>query len=297
MRRLNPSTTQWALIGVASALTLGLAGTAYAASRRIKKTTPEGPLGPQPGPEEPPVEPPPPEQPGEWNIVTPEDPGYPWEFPALSADNYPTPGTWFNANDKTGSFNPEWGHDAMVRALLKTALTMAGNDPKIANAVGKDVNASLGRALRKQLREAIMVVGGVNDLVYGQTNLNYAGGNDPNKPGGNESKPYSAGYVLNEEDRGLNWLPRHADNLQLIQLSQPLKRTTSVEGQKLPSPNAGSRQMLIWLPALDLEALGPDKVVPSIKFLKWSDGSSTISPPPVIQGLGVDLSGVRLPGV
>ncbi len=294
VRLSNPTPTQWALIGTTVVLGIGLVGgTAYAASERKKKKLPR--------PTEPtePVTPvqPPADDPYAWQVVTPDDAGYPWEFPALQNDNYPTPSTWFNASDKTGAFHPSKGFDRYIEALLGSALAMAGNDPSIATAKGQDPNASLGKKLRRQVRESIVAVGGVNDLLYGQDNLNIAGGNDPNASGGDENKPYVGAWVLNAEGRGLNWLPRHADNLDLIQRAEPLKRTTSLVGRKLPSPNRGSRQMVIWAPAYDLVALGPDQVVPTIKFLQWSDGSSTADPPPRIQQLGVDLSGVDLPGI
>lgn len=307
LRIRNPTPLQWTMVVGAGLFTLGIAGAAYAASRRKRGggTLPDVD-------DEPVVEPP--EEPEdweedeedeepevlpestEWRVVTPDDPGYPWPFPAFHFENYPTPGTWFNANDKSGAFNPAAGFDKLVQALLGSALAMAGNDYNIATAVGQDPNAELGRRLRRQVREAIMVVGGVNDLTYGQTNLNLAGGNDPNSPGGDPSKPVMAAYVLNEEGRGLNWLPRHADNVDRIQSGRALKRTTNLRGQKLSPPNSGSRQMLIWMPAFDLTGLGPDQAVPTIRFLQWADGSSTLHPPPVIQALGVDLSGVNLPG-
>lgn len=295
IRLTNPTPTQWAVIGSTVVLGIGLVGGgAYAISRGKKKflptldepTEPTEPPGPEPG-----------DDPYIWQIVTPDDAGYPWEFPALHADNYPTPGTWFNAGDKTGAFLPSRGFDRYIEALLGSALAMAGNDPTIATAKGQDPDASLGKKLRRQVRESVTAVGGVNDLLYGQTNLNIAGGNDPSKSGGDEDKPYVGAWVLNAEDRGLNWLPRHADNLDRLQRAEPLKRTTSLEGTKLPSPDRGSQQMVIWAPAYDLIALGPDQAVPTIRFLQWSNGSSTADPPPLIQELGVDMSGVDLPGI
>lgn len=285
LRLHNPTPTQWAVIMAAGAFTLGLGATAYAAGRRRRLPSVDEPV-PTPTP-----------SPQEWVVVSDQDPGYPWEFPALHFDNYPTPGTWIDLGDKTGAFDPAQGFDTYVRALLGSALAMAGNDPGIAFAQGQDPRAELGRRLRREVRKAITVVGGVNDLAYGQTNLNFAGGNDPNAPGGDPAKPFSGAYVLNEEGRGLNWLPRHADNLQRIADGLPLKRTTSLTGQPLPWPDGGNRQMALWSPAFDLAPLAPGQPDPAIRFLQWSDGSSTIDPPPSIQALGVDLSGVELPGV
>jgi hypothetical protein len=298
-RKKNPTPLQWALIVAAGAtVLLGGAGVAYAATKRRRKGTlpdvdePELPDGPI-------VEPPPPPagEPLQWVLRTANDPGYPWEEPVLHLENYPTPSMWVDLNNKAGAFKPSRGFDALVRAALGSALAMAGNDPTIANAEGKDPRADLGRRLRRQMRELIIARGYVNDLTYGQTNLNLAGGNDPSMPHGDPNKPISATYVLNDEGRGLNWHPRHADNLERIQNGEPLKRTTALDGSKLPSPDSGSRQMIVYIPAVDLEALGPNVAVPTVKPMTWSDGSSTLDPPPSIQALGVDMSGVHLPGV
>lgn len=276
---------QWMVVGGIGILCVGLAGSAVAAPRRRGSKTPDD------------SEPKAPTDPSlQWRQVTPADPGYPWEFPALHYENYPTPGTWLNASDRSGAFDPSEGFDRFVQALLGSALAMAGNDPRIATATGQQANADLGRRLRKEVRESLIIVGGINDLLYGQTNLNFAGGNDPNKPGGNVGRPIMASYVLNSQGRGLDWLPRHADNLERIRSGEPLKRTTALDGSRLSSPNRGSRQMLIWAPAYDMAALSPN-TVPSIQYLRWSDGSSTIDPPPIIRASGVDMSGVRLPGV
>lgn len=287
----NPTPTQWAVIATTTLVTLAIGTTAYAAGRRrLPSVTDPDPAQPGSDPNMP-IHP----GPQDWVVVSDQDAGYPWDFPALHFENYPTPGTWFDVGDKEGAFDPAQGFDAYVRALLGSALAMAGNDPGIASAQGKDPRADLGRRLRRDVSKAVIAVGGVNDLAYGQTNLNFAGGNDPNAPGGNEDQPLSATYVLNQRGRGLNWLPRHGANMQRIADGLPLKRTTSLSGSTLPWPDSGNRQMLLWSPAFDLDSLAASE--PSIQFLQWLDGSSTIDPPPRIQELGVDLSGVSLPGV
>ena len=278
LRPRNPTPLQWSVILGAGALTLGLSAAAYAATRKTDRV-PLPDLPDVSNDEDPP-----------WEVVTPKDPGYPWEFPALHIDNYPTPATWWNAGDKTGSFDPSDGYDRLVQAVLGSALAMAGVDPSLALAEGKKSGAELGRRLRRAVREAIMAIDGVNDLLYGQQNLNFAGGNDPSMPGGDPNRPISAAYVMNERGRGLNWLPRHADNLSRIAARHPLRRTTDLQGQALP--NSSHRQMLIWIPAFDLDALARD--VPSIQPLAWSNGTSTLNPPPSIQEAGIDMSGVEL---
>jgi hypothetical protein len=240
-----------------------------------------------------------------WELHTAHDPGYPFEAAVLHRDNWPTPGMWIDAGDTSGEWDPSQGFDSLVKALLGSALQMAGNDPKIAEAVGKDPNAPLGRALRKAVRESLIVPGGINDLLYGQTNANLAGGVDPGKPcvHGSTNAPCEDGirdpnstavrYMMNTDGRGLNWLPRHADNLDRIAKGQPLLRTTSIKGLRLE--NSAGKQMLIWAPAYDLSLLAPDQAVPAIGYRTWSNGTSTLQPPPPIQALGVDLSGVEIP--
>lgn len=291
-RRFNPTPLQWTAIALSSATVVTLVGAAVAQKVKGKKSTkgPDLPGVDTPGPivvEDPAIVP---TRSLEWQLVTSSTPGYPWEFPAMHATNYGTPSTFFNVGGPgVNSF------DQLVVQVLGSALAMAGGNPQIASAQGQDENAELGRKLRRQVRKAIVVVGGINDLRYGQTNLNYAGGNDPNKPGGNPNAPMSSAYVLNEEGRSLNWLPRHADDITRIQAGEQVRRATRLDGEKLPEPNDGSDQMTLWIAAFDLAALvGPN---PSIRFLKWSDGSSTLHPPPQIQALGVDMSGVKLPGV
>lgn len=222
----------------------------------------------------------------DWVLRSSGDPGYPWEEPVMQISNWPSPGMFVDIGTND-SWNPAQGYDSMIRAYLGTALAMADMDVGIST-------STEGQVLRKQLRNAVMAVGGLNDLLYGQTNLNYAGGNDPTKPGGDANKQKSGQYVLNSEDRGLNWLPRHKNIKQLVQTEQPLKRATTINGSKIAGSAGGNQQMLVWLPAIDLDYLRENM---EIRFLKWSDGSSTIDPPPQILGLGVSMSGVVLPGV
>jgi len=223
----------------------------------------------------------------EWVLRTANDPGYPWEEPVLQVENFPTPGMFVDIGNADGEWKPSNGFDSMIKAFLGSALAMAGGD------VGLASNAA-GQSLRKQARQAVTAPGGFNDLLYGQTNANYAGGNDPNKPGGNANAAL-INYMMNEDGRGLHWRPWHKENLQRIPVAQAPKRSIRLDGSRMSGANRGNQQMLVWLPALDLEALA--KPVPTIKFLTWSDGSSTIDPPPQIRALGVDMTGVDLPGV
>lgn len=221
----------------------------------------------------------------QWRIRKSNDLGYPWEEPVIHPTNWPSPGMFVDMNNHDGSWKPSNGLDSMIRAWLGTALVLAGMDVGIAT-------SSEGQELRKQLRAALMTVGGYNDLLFGQTNLNYAGGNDPNKPGGNPNKQKSGTYVLNAQGRGLNWRPVHRNLKQAIQNGDVLKRSTNIAGEKIAN-SGGNRQMLVWLGALDLDELRQMRIA----FRRWSDGSSAINPPPQIMALGFDLSGVVLPGV
>lgn len=220
-----------------------------------------------------------------WVTRGSKDLGYPWEEPVLHTTNWPSPGMFTNFNVE-GSWDPSQGYDSYIRALLGSALAMAGMDVGIAT-------SNAGQELRKQLREAVMAVGGFNDLNYGQTNLNYAGGNDPDKPGGNPNNGMSGQYVLNEAGRGLNWLPRHHDVVSRVGNAQPTERGTRIDGAKLGGGNGGNRQMTVWGPAVSLAKLQQG----FIGFDTWSDGSSTLDPPPQITKLGVNLHGVVLSGV
>ncbi len=150
-------------------------------------------------------------------------------------------------------------------------------------------------------------MGAYNDRLYGQTNANYAGGVDPGKPcsSGSVAAPCEDGirdanatpvrYMMNEQGRGLNWLPRHADMLNLIAESMVLERTTEIDGQRMP--NLGGHQMVVWCPAFDLADLAPGIADPQIRFLEWPDGISTRDAPPSVRRLGINMHGVSLPGV
>lgn len=286
------STTTWIAVTTIAGVAVG-AGTAWYVGRRKPAN------GPAPTPS-PIVD--------GWSIRTAHDPGYPWNELVLHAQNWPTPGMFVDAGDHTGEWHPSNGFDSLVRALLGSALAMAGNDPTIADAEGKDPQASLARSLRTAVRKSLIEPGGWNDRVYGQTNANYAGGIDPGKPctKGSVGAPCNDGirdpnanpvrYMMNAEGRGLNWYPRHANNLERMGNKQPAMRTTTLGGQVLPNVKAG-HQMVIYAPAYDLSKLAPDQATPTIAYLTWPDGTSTVNPPPAVMALGIDTNGIDLSGV
>lgn len=241
-----------------------------------------------------------------WTLRTAHDAGYPWNELVLHEQNWPTPNMFVDAGDHTGDWDPSNGFDSLVRALLGSALVMAGNDPKIAEAEGKDPNAALGRALRTAVRKSLIDPMGWNDRVYGQTNANFAGGIDPGKPcvrgstgaacndGIRDPNANAVRYMMNGDGRGLNWLPRHANNLERMGEHRPALRTTTLGGMPLPGKEGG-HQMLIWAPAYDLSKLSPQQATPEIAFLTWPDGTSTKNPPPAVMALGIDMAGVEFP--
>ncbi len=243
-----------------------------------------------------------------WSWGRADDPGYPWARPLLHVENYPTPGMFFDVGDDGGAFDPSQGFDALVIALLGSALVMSGMDPKeanaLANAQGQDPNAQLGRTLRRDVRRALIMPGSWNDQLYGQTNANYAGGTAPGKACTEGSGTTNAActngirdpnaapvtYMMNGLGRGLNWLPWHTNVLDAVGGSGTPVRGTALDGDSL---ELGSSHMVLWMPAFDLAALRED--VPRIVLGAWPDGSSTVDPPPVVSRRGIDMSGVVLP--
>jgi len=202
-----------------------------------------------------------------WAVRQPNDPGYPWEQPSLNVDNAAVPGTFI----EVGVDSAPVDHDSLVRDYLTNALAVSGTSPALATGT-----SSTSKRLRRETRKLFNEIE-FHDKAYGQTNSKYAGG-EP--------------WMLNNSGRGLNWRPYHANNLERLGSGLPAKRTTTVGGRPLPHPDSGSDAMLLWLPAVDRSALRGANL--SVRPLRWSDGSSTQEPPPAVQRLGVDMSGVVL---
>lgn len=243
-----------------------------------------------------------------WSWGRASDPGYPWNKRLLHVENYPTPGMFFDVGDKGGSFDPDQGFDELVIALLSSALTMAGMDPDkamaLARAQGQDSDALVGRRLRRDVRRALVEPGSWNDLLFGQTNANLAGGTAPGLPCTEGSGTTNAActdgirdpnakpvtYMMNAAGRGLNWLPRHTNVLDALGGNERPSRGTSLDGESL---GLGTSHMVLWMPAFDLVELAkPER---RIQLMPWPGGSSTVDPPPVVMSLGIDRRGVMLP--
>lgn len=211
-----------------------------------------------------------------WQIRDRNDPGYPWLQPSLEVDNIPTPGMFVDMGNYEGAWDPSSGYDSLVRTSLANALVMAGKDPALATG-----SSSTSKRLRREMR-ALFHCSKFLDNLYGQTDPNKAHG-----PGETAQR-----WMVNSQGRGLNWNAVHADNLQRIGQGLAPRRQTDLQGD-MPADMAG-HPMLMWVPAVDLNALGG--AIPTVKASEWSDGSSTTEPPPVVQNLGLDMGGVEMPG-
>jgi len=226
-------------------------------------------------------------------------PGYPWDTPFIQKDNYPTPGMFFLVGQPTKVGSDEFviqSDSRLVRAALGSAMAMAGNykgewvkSPPAGAGPSHPYFNSNAKRLRSQMAKLIRY-SPWNDELYGQTNANYAGGNDPSKPGGDSSKQTST-YMMEPCMRGLNWLPRHADNIGRLAQGLAPKRTTTLSGEKLTGDNAGNRHMQLWIPSVNLANLGPNVPDASLTIttngLLFPTGDSTLVPPPAVWGKGI----------
>lgn len=216
--------------------------------------------------------------------IGPDEPGYPWDFPALHVANYPTPSMFVDLNNRTGWFQHWQGFDVLVRVALGSALLLADMPMDLAEA-----NTSNARRLRQSMRS--LILGRWNAELYSCSNENYCGGTHPQKLGGYGHRAV-VGHMMSR-GLGINWMPRHADNLLRMRNDLPAQRTTSIRGEVLPGTLAHSRALL-WTPAVDLDALQADP--PIIRALVRADGSSTQEPPAVVRELGIDHP-LSLPGM
>jgi len=225
---------------------------------------------------------------------------YPWEKPLIANNNYPTPGMFFIVGQPTKAPSGDWNintESELVRAVLSSAMAMAGNfRPEWVKPEPPDDEN--GRRLRRQTAQVIRC-SPYNDERYGQTNANYAGGCDASKPGAsakckNNQVPTTT-YMMQPSGRGLNWLPRHADDIGRLAQGLSAKRTTTLEGEPM---GKGNSHMQLYIPAVNLERLSsnvPDEALTfTTKGLQWSDGNSTLVPPPMITRKSIDnpLGGV-----
>lgn len=217
-------------------------------------------------------------------IVDPASEGYPWNFAVLHPHNFPTPGMFLDL-EQPDWFPPDAGFDGLVRAALGSALAMAGVDPEQASS-----KTSRGRRLRQEMRNTLYSRWHLS--LYGCTNENFCGGVHPSKPGG-EGRRAVVDHVMGPRGRGINWLPRHAPNRELLACGRPARRTTDARGEPLLGA-PGFTRPLLWVAAVDLDALA--RAGPRVVPLRWDDGTSCTEPPLAVRELGVQ-DPYALPGM
>lgn len=222
----------------------------------------------------------------QWSEIDPSASRYPWEHAGLHPNNFPTPGLFYDAADRSSWFDIGAGPDGLVRAALGSALAMADLDPDIATS-----RQSHARRLRQQMRG--QVLNDWNLELYGCTNENYCGGAHPHKPGGDDRRAV-VDHVMGSKGLGLNWLPVHDDNRERLSQGRPARRTTTMKGDHILGVQ-GDKRPLVWIPPVDLERLHREGIVTS-EGMRWSDGSPVTKPPPQVARLGVQ-NPVALPGM
>ena len=202
---------------------------------------------------------------------------YPWNDAVVSASGVPAPGTFYQV------VLPDSDNEVIKKGLA-SALAMAGLDPDLAF----DPSSKVARRLRREMRE-LLLCSPFNDGRLTSTSATFAGGRDP---GANGPQDQGVTYMMGPHGRGLVWLPRHHDDMARLALGLPAKRAISAEGRPLGS---GRSQMLIWWPAINLDALRGSEPVVTTEGMFWPDsGKNTLHPPTVVDRLGVARSGVEL---
>lgn len=202
----------------------------------------------------------------------------------LHRHGFPTPGMFVDLNDR-GWFLAEDGFDALVRALLFSALTMADADTSLANS-----RTSQARRLRQDVRTLLW--NPWNMGLYGVTNENLCCGVHPEKPGG-EGRACVVAHVMADDGTGICWSPSHAANASLLASGRSPRRTVDRNGNPLPGVESDLWPIL-WAPALDLGALA--QPLPEVQAAKWPDGTSCTAPPAVVAAHATQ-DPVALPGM
>lgn len=219
-----------------------------------------------------------------WYRIDPSTPGYPWPKACLHRQGFPTPGMFVDLNDR-GWFLAEDGFDALVRALLFSALTMSDADTDLANS-----RTSQARRLRQDVRTLLW--NPWNMGLYGVNNENLCCGVHPEKPGG-EGRACVVAHVMDEDGSGICWSPLHASNVSLLASGRAPRRAIDRNGNQLPGAES-QLWPLLWAPALDLEVLA--RPSPEVAAATWPDGSSCTKPPACVAAYGTQ-DPVALPGM
>ena len=188
---------------------------------------------------------------------------YPWEAPLIhegsNGQHWPTPGMFFLVRDDAAPTDPILALDTLLgisRVALSSAYAMAGAARQLSEIPDAQVLAYL----------ALIACSPWNDKAYGASNPAVVGGE----------------LGLGPHSRGVNMLPRHANNVGALAQGKAAKRTTTLTGgvdQTVDTPANSWPQL--WLPPIRLDMLR-DLGVVSTQGLEWSNGDSVIVPPPVV---------------
>lgn len=214
-----------------------------------------------------------------WRVIStaatsPDLECYPWNEAALHEGGRATPGTFWMAG-------PHDTDASLVRDYLFACLAMAGVETTPAMDDSK-----LGRRLRRDARELIVTTE-FNDARVTSRSATLAGGRDPGTHGAGD---VGVTYVLGSHGRGLVWAPRHYDDLARLAAGLTPKRGVDLAGEPLGS---GRSRMLLYLVAINLQALRGGDPVLTTEGLAWRGGGVTSRPPPAVDCLGIDTSGVE----
>lgn len=224
------------------------------------------------------------------DVVDPYDPGYPWEKPALETNNYPTPGTFAATGDES-AFDYSQGIGAMLAAAINSAIAMGaamGHDTSTAKTWMSDVGGEKYRDLVKQAAVETFC-SKFNDGLFGRV-----------YQGDKKSSWNLYGWLPN--GRSPLMLPQHNDVLSQMSIGETPKRAITLTAGTYDGKfsghisGQGRRDPSFWIPAFNLAKLAGPKPAVTTAGMTWSDGSSTREPPPIVQRMGLDLSGVALPG-
>ena len=195
---------------------------------------------------------------------------YPWGEPTVYTHTSPTPSTIYAV--KAGDT-----HEWIVRQATGAALALADRVELVPfmNPNNAGYSEPWAKNLRRKMSDAI-VCGWFNDTLSGQ--------NDPQKAGGQ--------LGMGPQGRGLNYLPRHADNLALLADGKSARRTTTINGNRQVGVLVAdsNKYMQMWIPAPNLSKLqGPKETIDLVFDQQWSNGTFTLNPPPPITDpLGID---------
>ncbi len=194
---------------------------------------------------------------------------YPPETPTIhlggDGKHFPTPGTFYRI--KGPNADPDF--DAILsiaRAAVGSGLAMAGEPIPLAQ-----IPTSMVLAMKD-----LIACSPWNEALYGTTTQSHAGG----------------GLGMNPVGTGISMLPRHVNVLGRLQMGSVPARNIRLNGSKLGS---GSSHAQLWIPAINLELLADAGVV-TTEGMEWSDGSSTLNPPPAVMARGVDVQNIAPPG-